>query len=232
MTDHSDKSENTIDFSMLLASSVHDIKNSLGMLMNSLDEMTADTDHGDEQRNSFSILRGEASRINNAMIHLLSLYRLQNDQLSLGLSEVFVEDFLEEQVLSQQLLFEVKGVSINIECNSDISAYFDENLIAGVINNILVNCAKYTQDKITITAQKTTDHYLEIAIIDNGRGYPQNIIDNISNFGRSVDFNSGSTNLGLFFSQEIAKLHTNKDRTGSIHISNIEEGGCFKLLIP
>ncbi len=222
-----------IDFSMLLASSVHDIKNSLGMLLTSLDEVIdISTEERPEQRKSYSILRGEASRINNALIYLLGLYRLQNDQLSLNLSEIFVADFLEEQVASQQLLLDVNNVSVSIDCDDDLVAYFDENLIAGVINNILVNCAKYTKNKITLSA-KQHQQYLRIAITDNGSGYPQAIIDHLGNENRSIDFNSGSTNLGLFFSQQIAAIHHCKGRSGSIELSNLPEGGgCFLLNLP
>jgi signal transduction histidine kinase len=101
-----------------------------------------------------------------------------------------------------------------------------------VINNILVNCAKYTKDKITISACQQ-DQYLKISIIDNGNGYPQQIINHINNTHRSIDFNSGSTNLGLFFSQQIAALHTCKGRSGSISLFNSPEGGGgFSLYLP
>lgn len=226
-------SKDSLDFSMLLASSVHDIKNSLGMLLSSLDEMIDITaEERPEQRKSYSILRGEASRINNALIYLLGLYRLNSDQLSLNLQEIFIADFLEEQVESQKLLFEVNNVEIQINCDENLTGYFDENLIAGVINNILVNCAKYTKDQITLTAE-ISEKNLVITIIDNGSGYPQAIIDNIRNNERSIDFNSGSTNLGLFFSQQIASIHHCKDRQGSIQLSNLPDGGgCFKLILP
>ena len=225
--------DNAIDFSMLLASSVHDIKNSLGMLLTSLDDVIdIDTEERPEQRKSYSILRGEASRINNALIYLLGLYRLQNDQLALNLTEVFIADFLEEQVASQQLLMDVNNISVDIDCDENLVGYFDENLIAGVINNILVNCAKYTKDRITLSASRHND-YLRIAIADNGSGYPQAIIDHLDNNKRGIDFNSGSTNLGLFFSQQIAAIHHCKGRNGSIALSNLPQGGgCFSLNLP
>ena len=211
-----------IDFSLLLASSVHDIKNSLGMLLTSLDEVV---DISKEQRpghrRSYGILRGEASRINNALIHLLGLYKLQNQQLSLNLEEVFVRDFLEEQVESQKLLFEVYDVEVEIDCNENLTGYFDENMIAGVINNILVNCVKYTDDKILLAASIKND----LLTID--------IIDNIGTSPRSIDFSSGSTNLGLFFSQKIASIHECKGKTGSIALSNLADGGGrFTLTLP
>lgn len=224
---------NSIDFSMLLASSVHDIKNSLGMLLSSLDEVIdLSTTETPEQRKRYSILRGEASRINNAMIYLLGIYRIQNNQLTLGLDEVYVSDFLEEQITSQELLLEVNGVDAEIHCDENLVGYFDEHLVAGIISNIVVNCAKYTNDRIALSARKS-DGMLEISITDNGRGYPQKIIDHISNDTRGIDFHSGSTNLGLFFAQQIAALHHNKGRTGHIELSNLESGGgCFKLFLP
>lgn len=225
--------ENKIDFSMLLASSVHDVKNSLSMLLTSLDEVIdVDIEPSPERRKSYSILRGEASRINNALVYLLGIYRLQNDQLSLNLTEVFILDFLEEQVESQQLLFDINHVKVKIECDENLTGYFDEHLVAGIISNILVNCAKYTKDEIIVSASMQ-DAYLHINIVDNGHGYPQAIIDHVGNENRGIDFNSGSTNLGLFFSQQIAAIHHCKGRTGSIELANLSEGGGqFKLLLP
>jgi signal transduction histidine kinase len=224
---------NQIDFSMLLASSVHDIKNSLSMLLASLDEVIdISTEESPEQRKNYSILRGEASRINQTLIYLLGLYRLQLNQLSLNTQEIYVRDFLEEQVVSQALLFEVNRIDVSIECDDSFTAYFDENLIAGVVGNILVNCAKYTHDKITLTAQKI-DQSIELTICDNGYGYPQSIIDHIGNQDRSIDFSSGSTNLGLFFAQQIAEIHRCKGVCGSIELSNLTDGGgCFTLRLP
>lgn len=228
MSDH-----DNIDFSMLLASSVHDIKNSLSMLLSSLDDVIdINREERPEQRKNYSILRGEASRINNSLIYLLGLYRLQNQQLKLNTEEVFVADFLEEQVESQKLLFEVNDIKVTVSCDENLTAYFDENLVAGVINNILVNCAKYTNSLIHLSAL-SDENYLSITINDDGNGYPQSIINHLSNSNRSIDFISGSTSLGLYFSQEIASIHRCNDRAGSICLSNLESGGgSFKLLLP
>lgn len=202
------------------------------MLLSSLDEVIdVNVDDRPELRKNYSILRGEASRINNSLIYLLGLYRLQNDQLSLNLREIYVREFLEEQIASQQLLFDVNNITVSINCDENLLGFFDENLISGVINNILVNCAKYSNDIIIISAEEK-DLYLCISIDDNGDGYPQEIIDKLGNENRGIDFKSGSTNLGLFFSQEIARLHHCKGRHGSIEISNSLQGGSFVIKIP
>lgn len=227
------KSSEDIDFSLLLASSVHDIKNSLSMLLSSLDEMIAgQSAHNSEEEKSFGILRGEASRINNALIHLLGIYRLQHRQLNLNLREIYVRDFLEEQIASQQLLFEVNHINVTLQCDDTLTAYFDEQLVAGIIANILVNCAKYTNDQIELIAQADGGGII-IQILDNGRGYPEALLSNLDNSQRGLDFDTGSTNLGLFFAQSIAKLHQCNDQCGSIRLSNRSEGGgCFSLFLP
>lgn len=223
----------SLDFPMLLASSVHDIKNSLGMLLCSLDEIIdINIEKHPEQRKNYCVLRGEASRINQSLIYLLGLYRLQNKQMTLNLQEIYIKDFLEEQVASQQLLFDVNEIDVHIDCDETLKGYFDENLIAGVVSNILVNGAKYTKSQLNLSA-RMADKGFQLLITDNGAGYPQSIIDNISNHQRSIDFSSGSTNLGLFFAQQIASIHHCQGNTGSIKLSNLSEGGgCFTLNLP
>ncbi len=203
------------------------------MLINSLDEMIVDDDNqSEQQRQRHSILRGEASRINNSLIYLLGLYRIQNRQLTINLGEVFVADFLEEQIASQQLLLDVNGVEAQIDCDEDLVGFFDEQLVAGIISNILVNGAKYTSDRLSLSAEHR-DGFLEITITDNGSGYPRKILDSLDHRERGLDFDSGSTNLGLFFASEIAALHECKGRRGDIALSNLDSGGgCFKLFLP
>jgi K+-sensing histidine kinase KdpD len=225
--------ENKIDFSMLLASSVHDIKNSLGMLLNSLEEMVdTSSNKSPEDKKHYATLRGEASRINNSLIYLLGLYHYESNHLSIHADEIYLLDFLEEQVVAQELLFEINSIDVKINCDPSLSGFFDENLISGVINNILVNDVKYTQDKITLNAFME-DEYLIIEIIDNGDGYPKDILEASVDRNKAIDFSSGSTNLGLYFASVIAELHTCKDKAGRIELSNTDEGGGrFKLYLP
>ena len=221
-----------VDFSMLLASSVHDIKNSLGMLLSSLDQVVQlESCTNLEQRKGLGVLHSEASRINHSLIHLLGLYRLQNKQLKLQSDEVYVLDFLEEQFASLEILFAASNITVTIDCDDSLVGFFDQRLIAGVISNILVNCEKYTQDTLLLKA-RSHGKGLIIEIQDDGRGYPQAIIDHLSNEQRGIDFDTGSTNLGLFFASEIARLHHCDGEHGSIRISNNDIGGCFTLVLP
>lgn len=220
--------------SLLLASSVHDIKNSLSMLLNTLDSVieTTTITH-DSQRQQFATLRGEAARINNALIYLLGLYRLQEHRLPLQVQEVYVEDFLQEQIAANDLLFSIRQLNVSCECDEQLAAYFDPSLIAGVIGNVLVNAARYAKSNIVVSAQRAQDKSLVIEVRDDGPGFPEKMLHSQHDHERGIDFHSGSTNLGLFFAAEVAHLHRRGEQHGSIALSNLQpHGSCFRLLLP
>ncbi len=221
-------------FALLLASSVHDIKNSLSMLLDTLDGVVEATPiTSDVQRNQFATLRGEAARINNSLMYLLGLYRMQQNQLSVQIQEVYVADFLDEQVAASELLFTMRELEVSIECDDQLIGYFDTTLISGIINNVLVNAARYTCKIIHLYASQSPQGQLIIEIRDDGPGFPQKMLAEVSNQARGIDFSSGSTNLGLYFASEVAQMHRRGDAYGHIELSNLREGGsCFRLVLP
>src|SRR5690349_18852263 len=113
------------EFSLLLASSVHDMKNSLGMLLASLDELTTDmADMNDTQRRQFAILQGEASRIRNDLVYLLGLYRMEVNDLAVNIDEVFVDDFIDQQIAQNELLFSMRNIQITVRCEKGLTGFF------------------------------------------------------------------------------------------------------------
>ncbi len=226
-------SDHQLDFSLLLASSVHDMKNSLGMLLTSLADLVADyPPQNDDQRKRYGILEGEASRIKNDLTYLLGLYRLQNEGLPVDIDEVIVYDFLQFQCIQNEVLFEMRDLQVSIECEENLKGYFDEDLVGGVINNILVNAAKYASKTITIKSV-IDQEFLKIQVIDDGCGYPQEMIKEPQAYTKGIDFQTGSTNLGLHFAAKITDLHQRGESKGYIQLENTAEGGgCFTLCLP
>ncbi len=221
-------------FPLLLASSVHDIKNSLSMLLDTLEGVVECTPiTSDRQRQQFATLRGEAARINNSLMYLLGLYRMQQNQLSVQIQEVYVADFLDEQLAASELLFTIRELDVSIDCGEQLSGYFDTTLIGGIINNVLVNAARYARKSIELYATHSPQGQLIIEVRDDGPGFPQKMLEDVSNQSRGIDFNTGSTNLGLYFAGEVARMHRRGETHGYIELSNLEKGGsCFRLVLP
>lgn len=222
-----------IDFSFILASSVHDMKNSLGMLLNSLEEtITESSDVDKQQSDRFSTLQYEASRINTELVQLLSLYRFQHQALMINVDEHFVIDTIEDQIARNDMLFKTQGVELIIDCDDDLSWYYDNDLLGSVIHNVMVNGARYADKKMCLRASIENDS-LVVEILDDGKGFPEKMI-NAAALTSEAHSDGNSTQLGLYFAAKIAEMHKQDDRCGSISLSNGSDfgGGVFKIYIP
>jgi K+-sensing histidine kinase KdpD len=228
------KTEKTIDFEASLASTTHDMKNSLSMMLNVIDEIVDNCgpDNCASQKQLLQ-MQYEAKRVNNNLVQLLTLYKMDKDQLSINISLYPVCELLGETILQNRGLLDYKGIEIFPECPDDLSWFFDRDLISGVMNNVLNNAFRYAKDKITIRASEK-DGCLVISIEDNGEGYPDSMIGSHNQTSKGVSFKTGSTGLGLYFASVIAMIHKNKGREGSIALSNGGEygGGCFTITLP
>lgn len=224
------------DFSLILANSVHDMKNSVGMLIGALDELgggeaAAETDPAVRD---MSKLRYEAKRLNSNLIQLLALYKINELGYALNIVENDVEEVVEECFLEQEAFMQLQGVEIEMDCDPELVWFFDRELVSSVLNSVINNAYRYTRDRIRIGAG-TVDDRLALFVEDNGPGYPESMqVNSAPDLGQAIDFKSGSTGLGLYFTATIARMHRHRDREGHIELANtgIDGGGRFTLYLP
>jgi len=221
-----------IDFSTVIASAVHDMKNSLGMLLHSVDELRGELPENIRGSQGFNTLEYEAQRVHGDLVQLLSIYRLQQKSLSAHIDEHFLPDFLDEQLARHQPLLEGLGMSLTVDAEP-VEGYFDQNLVGGILTNTINNALRYTRERIHVSARHR-DGYLVITVEDDGQGYPEHMLSAPLDHKQAVDFASGSTHLGLYFASQIAQLHSEGDRQGYIHLTNGGElgGGVFEVWLP
>lgn len=224
-----------IDFTDFIASSIHDMKNSLSIQVGFLEELMNECrDKIDEpmlSRLGHTIY--ETSRMNVNLIEILSLYKLGKSIYPIDIAEQPVKEVLKEVVLQNQSILGYKGITVTVECDEDCYWYFDRDLVTGVLVNALNNAYNYTKDKIFIVA-KMRDGMLEIRVEDNGEGYPEEMLLESTEKNKGVSFESGSTGLGLYFSSRVAGMHKNAGKQGSLSIENggTYNAGCFILRLP
>lgn len=221
------------DFAMILASSVHDMKNSLTMLLHSLEELTEELPGELKQSGKVATLQYEAERVNNDLIQLLGIYRLQQETLSVNIDEHFLRDFLEEQSARYEQLLNSRGIGVEIDCDEELAGYFDQVLVAGIINNVVTNAVRYARQRIRLAARQE-DSELVIEVADDGTGYPASMLTQPVQADSGVDFDTGSTHLGLYFASRVAALHRQGEQLGRIHLENggASGGGTFQLRLP
>jgi len=201
-----DKQQQTIPFSTVLASTVHDMKNALSLIMQLLGDLTEKLNEVDPDNTKLPVLQYETSRVNVALVQLLALYKAEQKQLPLNINYHNVYDFLEEQALSHDQLLNSKNISVSIDADEELEWTFDESLLAIVVANIISNSIRYSNKLITLKATNV-EKMLELTISDDGPGYPEKMIKQQNEVILGVNQSTGSTGLGLFFAGQVASMH-------------------------
>ena len=224
---------NELDFSTVLASSVHDMKNSLALVLQQLETVVSRTQDV-ELSSDIANIHYEAQRINANLVQLLQLYRYQDSNHVLNIERHCLDEIIEEVVMNNELYLQQRGISVQLDGLENCAAYFDYDLIINLLNDIVINAMRYTADKLIITAEQLSNGGSVISICDNGPGYPQQMLAAVPAIQAAGPNESSRTGLGLYFAQQIASAHERNGKTGYIQLQNGGQlnGSVFKLVLP
>ena len=224
----------SIDFSTVLASSVHDMKNSLCMLIQSIESLSTQLAKNNvEGAQELAQIHYEAARLNTNLLQMLALYRARKDALPVEIDEWYLDDVLEELVAKNTLYIENKSLIVEFDIEDELVWLFDNDLISNLLNDIFVNAMRYCQKHILISAHKHVDQ-LKIQVSDDGEGYPDNMLFSSNNGPADIDLNLSRTGLGIYFAELIADAHQRSGKHGTINLENGGKynGSVFTLTLP
>lgn len=222
------------DLSMFLASSVHDMKNSVSILIGGLERvLTQASPELFPAYQDVAHMLHETKRINSNLIQLLTTYKIGQDIYPFDPLPQSISEFALTILAQQELLLRFHGITLELDCDESLYWQFDEDLVGGVICHALNNAIRYTKDKVRLVIRETGD-LLELRVEDNGSGFPAHMTQGNPEAMRATDFQGGNTGLGLYFSAMVAKLHQRRNRSGGIRLENggTYNGGCFVLHLP
>ncbi len=226
-----DSAKNPSLFPVILASTVHDIKNSLGIVLELIRKMAEYELPG--LGKDFSQLEFEANRINHSLMQLLVIYKIDVSKFGLHIDEYPALDILNETCAQQHSLNRYKDIDLQIDCDDSLFCYCDYSNISNALATILNNALRYTRSKIYLSACEE-EGYFKFSIEDDGLGYPQHLLTADLSSSTEFDWVKGNTGLGLYFVAMIAGLHSNNGKTGFIKIDNRSRlgGARFCLFLP
>jgi len=224
---------------LFLASTAHDMKNSISVLSGTLETLLADASPQTESAYpQMAHMLYQTKRLNDNLIQLLALYKqVGKPEYPFDIQPLEVGHLVAQVVAADRILLKSRGIELETEFDPELVWHFDEDLIIGVVGHAINNAIHYTRDRIRIAIAKLDD-CLEIRVEDNGSGYPAAMLEAgvsaMSGVSSGVNFLTNSTGLGLYFSSEVAKMHKHRQRTGSLRLENGGKygGGCFVLSLP
>ncbi|MDR6958789.1 histidine kinase [Pseudomonas brassicacearum] len=227
-------SEQALDFSTVIASTVHDMKNSLTLLMQAHTQWLERLPDPERQSSEQGVMEFEFAHLNGLLVQLLGLYKLGVNQLPLHPAYHELDDFIEAQLAGHQEVFRSRGIMATYEVDPlSPLGFFDRELIASVLDNSINNAIRHARQTLLISVSDEAGQ-LVLTINDDGEGYPPEMIERQAEYVQGINHSSGSTGLGLYFAARIAGLHQRGGLCGRTEIANggVLGGGVFRLYLP
>jgi len=167
------------------------------------------------------------------LIHNLSIVaELENNILELQIKSVSINETIIKILKDIQPQLEGKKISLVQDIHTLPEIEGDEEKLATVILNLIINAIKFTPEngKIAITAVEEGDS-IKISINDTGTGIPADklpfIFDRFHQVYGTSSRKYGGVGLGLIISKEIIGMHN-----GIIWAESDENGSTFNIVLP
>ncbi len=167
------------------------------------------------------------------LIHNLSIVaELENNILELQIKSVSINETIIKILKDIQPQLEGKKISLVQDIHTLPEIEGDEEKLATVLLNLIINAIKFTPEngKITITAVEEGDS-IKISINDTGTGIPADklpfIFDRFHQVYGTSSRKYGGVGLGLIISKEIIGMHN-----GIIWAESDENGSTFNIVLP
>jgi two-component system sensor histidine kinase SenX3 len=224
---------------LFLASTAHDMKNSISVLSGTLESLLHDaTSAIGPAYPQMAQMLYQTKRLNDNLMQLLALYKqVGKPEYPFDMQPLGIGHLVEQVVSSERVLLKSRGIELLTDFDPQLIWHFDEDLIIGVLGHAINNAINYTTDTIGLSVA-VVDGCLEMRVEDNGPGYPDAMLEAgisaMSGVSSGVNFLTNSSGLGLYFSSEVAKMHKHRDRCGAVRLENggTYGGGCFVLTLP
>ena len=218
----------------LLRAISHDLRTPLTSISGNASNFLSNGDKMDEEtkRELFTDIYDDSMWLINLVENLLSVTRLEDNQLNLHISSELVSDVIEEA------LRHVNRKSVHYHITTDyedefLLAKMDAKLIVQVLINIVDNAIKYTPEGSDIEIHtRPTETFAEISIRDSGAGIPDDmkpkIFDMFYSGANTVADSRRSMGLGLSLCKTIITAHG-----GTITVSDAKpHGTVFTFTLP
>ncbi|WP_281310163.1 sensor histidine kinase [Flavobacterium flavigenum] len=165
--------------------------------------------------------------------NLLEWSRVQTGMITFSPKKIILNTLIEENIELHKNAALNKNIHLLFEPGDVIEVQADKNMIDTVLRNLLNNAIKFTDKngKVEIKLIKK-DRKIEVAVIDNGIGIPDEIKDKLFKINRKViqkgTENETGSGLGLLLCSEFINIHK-----GKIWVENNDsKGTTFKFTLP
>lgn len=206
---------------------VHEIRTPLSLIKLPLEKMS---ESGNENTNIYlPVINKNIDYLLNVVNQLLDFQKTENNQIKLNVKNRNVNELIREMYDQFVHYAGLNSITLNLQVpNEEKQVKLDKEVVSKIVVNLLSNAMKYAKSRIDLRLE-CFDESLEISVIDDGPGVPDNEKEKIFEafYQANTTRNSG-TGIGLAYSKLLAESHN-----GTLLLFDNEGGGSvFKLIIP
>lgn len=224
---------------IMLANISHDLRAPITAIRASIDFLTSGHSVSQEDfSSSLQLIDRRTKNLENLIHDIYLLFCVEDQSKLLYYTDLSATLFLQEYYYDAILdnIYNNHNMYIDVPDNLNCNIHIDIQKFTRVLDNLLINAAKYSAKGADITLSaclnNTNDHLL-ISVSDTGIGIPGEAIDKIFertytvSSARSPESPTGS-GLGLSIAKAIVERHN-----GSIHCKSKEGvGSVFTITLP
>lgn len=213
-----------------IALAVHELRTPLTMLRGYIEvfEDEIGKDLNPELHDFMLKMQAAADQLTSFVHNILNVARIENNQLSLHLTEAPWDQVLHQGAVAMELRAKVNNKTLVYDVAPNLpTVAIDQVTIQEVINNLLDNAIKYSlvakRREIIITSKLNKAGMVETTIQDFGVGIPESVLPNLfEKFYRNHRTRAqvGGTGLGLYLCKAVVEAHG-----GQIWADSKENGG-------
>ena len=189
----------------------------------------------EETERFLGIVNKHVDRLDSIIEDLLTLSRIEqeDEQGAIELEKGLIIDAFQSALQICRSKAEEKSISVNLECDDDITANFDRTLLEQAVVNLLDNAIKYSDPHSTVFLNACLEgSKVIIRVTDQGNGIAKNhlprLFERFYRVDKARSRNLGGTGLGLAIVKHIAQAHG-----GHVTVKSTPgEGSTFSIHLP
>lgn len=213
----------------------HEIKTPIALIRNSIDFLNDELEGplNSSQKEMVNMIQTQIKRLDHMLNDTLELSHLESGKFNIIPRLFYTHEVVNEVLQLHQSNQSNSHIAFEIIDNAqNIKIYTDYDLIFQVLNNLVGNAAKFTQDTIKIQIDLTDAKTIKISIHDNGPGIPNEQIKNLFNKFVQVKHLKHKTHKGTGLGLAICKTII-ETLDGTIWVkSQLNKGTVFYFEIP
>ena len=186
----------------------------------------------DVQKNAIKNLKISNNDLKNLIVNLLDTQKLDIYNLNLNYELTNLNDLIKEVIEQNKSILTIQNKEIIFNSNCEnISYKIDKFLIKRALNNLISNAIFYGKNSKNIYIDlNKTDDFIEIAVIDEGDGIKEDLINDIFKkyYTSAKKYSNIGIGLGLYIVNKIVKAHNGTIKA----INNKTKGASFIITLP